>query len=100
FDDSTFAAISGFKHRTFKDEDVYWLISGLQRIYKTHGDFEAFWTFIKEKSTSSHFVQDFHHAFFDVIPDAPSRTRKHIANGRKKSSCKRLLLFLRWAVRQ
>lgn len=100
FSDSSFSAINGFKHRTFKDEDVYWLIKTLQKVYQEFGDLESFWVFIKQKSVAEHFVQDFHRAFFDLNPETPQRSRKHIANGEKKSTCKRLLLFLRWAVRQ
>jgi uncharacterized protein (TIGR02757 family) len=100
FSDSSFSALKGFKHRTFKDEDFYWLMLILRRIYQHYADFESFWVYIKSKSQAEHFVQDFHRAFFDLAPDTPARSRKHIANGEKKSTCKRLLLFLRWAVRQ
>jgi len=41
----------------------------------------------------------FHHLFFS-LPDAPGRTRKHIATPERKSSCKRLNMFLRWMVRR
>ena len=33
------------------------------------------------------------------LPDAPERTRKHIATPARKSTCKRLNMFLRWMVR-
>src|SRR5690606_40853804 len=32
--------------------------------------------------------------------ETPHRTKKHIADRRKNSSCKRLYLFLRWSIRQ
>jgi uncharacterized protein (TIGR02757 family) len=40
----------------------------------------------------------FYHYFFS-LPYAPARTHKHIASPEKKSSCKRLNMFLRWMVR-
>jgi uncharacterized protein (TIGR02757 family) len=41
----------------------------------------------------------FHNLFFS-LPDAPNRTKKHIATPERKSSCKRLNMFLRWMVRK
>jgi len=41
----------------------------------------------------------FHELFF-ALPDAPQRTRKHIPTPLRKSSCKRLNMFLRWMVRK
>ena len=41
----------------------------------------------------------FHNYFFS-LPEAPSRTKKHIATPYKGSSCKRLNMFLRWMVRK
>ena len=40
----------------------------------------------------------FHNYFFSLA-DVPGRTKKHIATPYKKSSCKRLNMFLRWMVR-
>jgi len=41
----------------------------------------------------------FHELFFSQ-PDAPKRTRKHVATPIRKSTCKRLSMFLRWMVRR
>lgn len=41
----------------------------------------------------------FQELFFS-LPDAPARTRKHIPTPARKSTCKRLNMFLRWMVRQ
>ena len=47
-------------------------------------------------------IGSFHDAatqqFFDH-PDAPHRTRKHVATPARNSTCKRLNMFLRWMVR-
>jgi uncharacterized protein (TIGR02757 family) len=41
----------------------------------------------------------FYSRFFSLV-DAPRRTQKHIASPEKKSTCKRLNMYLRWMVRQ
>jgi uncharacterized protein (TIGR02757 family) len=40
----------------------------------------------------------FHHYFFS-LDHVPHRTKKHIANPERGSTCKRLNMFLRWMVR-
>lgn len=100
FSENKVKALQGFKHRTFKEIDLYWICEGLKCVYHSYGDLEGFWQQLRLNSTSEHFVQDFHFYFFNLIPEAPQRTRKHIADGRKGSTCKRLFLFLRWAVRK
>jgi len=40
----------------------------------------------------------FHHLFFS-LPDVLNRTKKHVSTPERKSSCKRLNMFLRWMVR-
>ncbi|HLU88463.1 MAG TPA: DUF2400 domain-containing protein, partial [Cyclobacteriaceae bacterium] len=40
------------------------------------------------------------HDFFFQHPDAPHRTRKHVATPKRKAACKRINMFLRWMVRQ
>jgi uncharacterized protein (TIGR02757 family) len=52
----------------------------------------------KELSIESS-LNHFHHYFFS-LDDSPARTRKHISAPEKKSTCKRLNMFLRWMVRK
>src|SRR5206468_2812113 len=40
------------------------------------------------------------HDYFFSLPDAPVRTKKHIATPRRHSTCKRLNMYLRWMVRK
>ncbi len=40
------------------------------------------------------------HDLFSNSENFPARTRKHIATPARKSSCKRLNMFLRWMVRK
>ena len=44
-------------------------------------------------------LKHFHQYFFS-LEHIPARTKKHIATPERKSSCKRLNMFLRWMVRQ
>jgi uncharacterized protein (TIGR02757 family) len=102
FDEQKAAQLTGFRHRTFTAADVYWLISALQQALRIHGDFESFWSYCYTRAATekSHLMDVFHQSFFELIPECPARTRKHIADRRKKSSCKRLYLFLRWTLRK
>jgi uncharacterized protein (TIGR02757 family) len=102
FDDERAGRLKGFKHRTFTDTDVYWLVRCLQAALLRFGEFENFWAHCYElaRQQNEHLMDVFHDAFFELVPETPRRTRKHIASKRKKSSCKRLWLFLRWSVRK
>lgn len=91
-----------FKHRTFKPIDIYWLIRILQSVLKEFGDFEGFWASCYQQSKKEHreLIAVFHEEFFALQPEAPQRTRKHISNPEKNSSCKRLYMYLRWCIRK
>jgi uncharacterized protein (TIGR02757 family) len=99
---SDFVRFQTFKHRTFKPIDVHGLISGLQKIYSSYTDFEAFWQecYQKGKLQNRPFLAIFHEEFFGLCDDLASRTRKHISNPEKGSTCKRLYMYLRWTVRK
>jgi len=92
----------GFKHRTFKPTDIYWLTRILHEILQEHGGFEPFWErcYRIAKGSDRPLMGVFHEAFFATCPEAARRTRKHVSNPEKNSSCKRLYLYLRWAIRQ
>lgn len=92
----------GFKHRTFKPVDMKWLTKILQSILVEHGSFEYFWEVCYKQANANNqpLMAVFHKEFFAQHPEAPQRTRKHVSNAAKKSSCKRLYLFLRWAIRE
>ena len=90
-----------FKHRTFNDIDTLYFIERLKHFYLAHPSLEeAFIKGLKEgdEDMENSLIQ-FHESFFD-LPDAPHRTKKHIATPLRKSACKRLNMFLRWMVRQ
>lgn len=89
-----------FKHRTFNDIDTLYFIEFFSWFYKNHESLEeAFilgWT--PETDIMEKLLGNFHHFFFQ-LPDAPRRTRKHIATPERKAACKRINMFLRWMVR-
>lgn len=95
------AAFLDFKHRTFQATDTLYFLEFFQNYYRKEKSLEhAFSRFIKpEDDTIEKALIGFHELFFDH-PDAPQRTRKHIATPARKSTCKRLNMFLRWMVRQ
>lgn len=90
-----------FKHRTFQATDTLYFLDFLQRFYREHDSLEtAFSQFMKlDDLTTEKALIGFHNLFFNH-PNAPQRTRKHIATPARKSSCKRLNMFLRWMVRK
>ena len=94
-------AFLNFKHRTFQATDTLYFLEFLQTFFKENDSLE--------NAFAQHLTPDcvnvekaligFHEMFF-ALPDAPHRTKKHIATPARKSSCKRLNMFLRWMVRQ
>ncbi len=102
FSESNASVFDGFKHRTFKPIDIYWLVKILQSIIKEFKTFEAFWEFcyLRSKNQNRELIAVFHEEFFAMQPETPQRTRKHISNPEKNSSCKRLYMYLRWCIRK
>lgn len=88
-----------FKHRTFNGTDTLYFIEFLKTYYQKHESLEdAFAALPHEESVEGALVR-FHQLFFS-LPDFPSRTQKHIATPMRKSTCKRLNMYLRWMVRK
>ncbi|MCC7504300.1 MAG: TIGR02757 family protein [Saprospiraceae bacterium] len=90
-----------FKHRTFQATDTLWFLEYLQQFYRRNNSLEtAFARHIGPGDTTvENALIGFHRDFFDH-PDAPERTRKHVATPERGSTCKRLNMFLRWMVRR
>jgi uncharacterized protein (TIGR02757 family) len=87
-----------FKHRTFNTTDLLYCIHFFKHHYSSHTSLEkAFFPDTTGTSVEAG-LNHFHHYFFS-LPDAPERTKKHIAAPFKKSTCKRLNMYLRWMVR-
>lgn len=90
-----------FKHRTFQATDTLYFLEFLQHFYQQNDSLElAFSNGLEmDDPTTEKAIAHFHELFFS-LPDAPKRTRKHIATPVRKSTCKRLNMFLRWMVRK
>ena len=90
-----------FKHRTFNDIDTLYFIHFFSRFYREHDSLET--AFCLEWDGSPEVMEklliNFHELFFQD-PEAPQRTRKHVATPKRKAACKRINMFLRWMVRK
>lgn len=101
-----------FKHRTFNATDALYFLHFFRQYYQHTDSLEdAFLWNEAGKSpvdanqpVEQHTVEPnliaFHDRFCGLTDFFPERTRKHIATPARNSSCKRLLMFLRWMVRQ
>jgi len=88
----------GFKHRTFNDTDLLYFVDYLRRHYSKHESLEDAFLQDGRFSSAEDSLISFEHNFFNH-PDAPRRTRKHVATPARNATCKRLNMFLRWMVR-
>lgn len=92
------ARLDGFVHRTFNDFDFRFFVTSLQNIYLNHGGIGGFF----ESNYAQHHdlriaLSEFRALFLGT--DALPRTTRHVSNIDKKATCKRLLMYLKWMVR-
>lgn len=87
-----------FRHRTFNGTDALYFIEALKSIYLESASLEkAFIPPVSQQTVEMGLIR-FHNRFFS-LEDYPHRTKKHIATPERKSTCKRLNMYLRWMVR-
>ena len=90
-----------FKHRTFNPTDLLYFIDFFQHHYSNYDSLEsAFTRSMNEKDTTVENALNGFYDYFFSLENVPKRTLKHIASPAKKSSCKRLNMYLRWMVRR
>ena len=104
-----------FKHRTFNATDALYFLHFFHQYYQVNDSLEDAFVNVpagfspsdadglKPAGTFTNTVEQSLIRFHDRFccdPFFPDRTRKHIATPARNSSCKRLLMFLRWMVRQ
>jgi uncharacterized protein (TIGR02757 family) len=89
-------SISGFVHRTFNNGDLVYFFKALKNIYSNHNGLESSFR-TKPNLGIAENLESFKRLFFEV--EHLSRTEKHISNPIKKSSAKRLCMYLRWMIR-
>ena len=90
-----------FKHRTFNATDTLYFIEFFKNYYQKHDSLEdAFYATMNRKAENVEpALAGFHDLFFS-LEDAPHRTKKHVATPVRKSTCKRINMYLRWMVRK
>ena len=97
---SALKQLHGFKHRTFKEDDLFYFVDFFHRHYTGHDTLET--AFIKGMRKGDATIENgligFRRYFFEA--EHLKRTEKHISTPLQKSSCKRLNMFLRWMVRR
>ena len=91
----------GFKHRTFNDTDLLYLVHFFRWFYGQHDSLEVAFIGTGHSPLTSQKarLEHFYNLVFS-LPEAPHRTRKHISTPAKKSACKRINMYLRWMVRK
>jgi uncharacterized protein (TIGR02757 family) len=89
-------SFQSFVHRTFNGEDCQFFIKGLQHLYQSHGGLEGAFTLQRGADLRS-IIVSFRNKFTEV--KHLHRSEKHLSNPDKKSSSKRLCMYLRWMVR-
>lgn len=94
--DKDLKPFSRFVHRTFQPTDALYFIHFLTSYYKENISMERL--FLPNHSIEKGLIH-FHEVFFNSA-FAPQRTKKHIPTPERKSTCKRLNMYLRWMVRQ
>lgn len=95
--DSDLKKLLYFKHRTFNTTDLLYFIEFFKFHCSKHKSLEI--AFTMHGKTMKEMLTGFHDYFFS-LEEVSTRTKKHIATPEKKSTCKRLNMFLRWMVRQ
>lgn len=86
-----------FVHRTFNSEDFDFFCRSLQEIYKNGGLEKSFQLYPEQEATIYNRIMNFRTQFLSVAHSF--RSEKHLSNPSKNSACKRIIMFLRWMVR-
>lgn len=87
-----------FKHRTFNGTDTLYFVSTLKWFYQNHSSLEEAFPVSPQDETIEKGLIHFHEVFFSQ-EYFPARTKKHVPTPARKSTCKRLSMYLRWMVR-
>lgn len=87
-----------FRHRTFNSTDTLYFIRFLNWFYGKHKSLSKAFPVRPSDLHVGAALSHFHQLFFS-LPEYPERTRKHVSTPERKSTCKRLNMYLRWMVR-
>lgn len=83
-------------HRTFNGDDLTFFLLALQRLYRNSDTLETYFETEDNEDDFYHALHRFRTAFFE---GKIHRSSKHVSSTYKNSSAKRLMMFLRWMVR-
>lgn len=83
-------------HRTFKGEDLAQFIQNLRRVYTENDSMEKLFFISDEETNFKNGIERFRTQF---LGQGIHRSSKHVSSPHKNSSSKRLMMFLRWMVR-
>ncbi len=98
-DEERLKKLMAFRHRTFNTTDLLYFIEFFGHHYRKHKSLESAFLASGTFKSMEDSLDGFYKYFFS-LPEAPDRTRKHIATPSKNSTCKRINMFLRWMVRK
>ncbi|HEX8041027.1 MAG TPA: TIGR02757 family protein [Chryseosolibacter sp.] len=87
-----------FRHRTFNGTDTLYFIEALRSLYREYPSLEDVFAVGAGEQTLEQGLVRFHHRFFS-LENHPHRTKKHLPTPERKSTCKRINMYLRWMVR-
>jgi uncharacterized protein (TIGR02757 family) len=87
-----------FKHRTFNPTDTLYFIEALKSIYTSNSTLEDAFAISPSDLSIENALISFHKRFFS-LDNYPHRTKKHVPTPERKSTCKRISMYLRWMVR-
>ena len=97
--DSDLKPLQEFKHRTFNSTDTLYFIHFLKWYYTNHSSLQDAFKILPEENNVESGLINFYNLFCS-LPEFPGRTKKHIATPERKSTCKRVNMYLRWMVRK
>lgn len=91
--------VSHFYYRTLNGDDMLFLVTALQNIYRNKGGME---TIAQKGYDSNKNIKDVIIHIREAFLETPhlNRSEKHLANPDKGSAAKRLNMFLRWMIRK
>jgi uncharacterized protein (TIGR02757 family) len=89
-----------FVHRTFNGTDCLYFLHALRNLYAKYPSLEEAFACGLDASSKNikPAILSFRREFFSL--KHPARTEKHVSDPSKKSSAKRLCMYLRWMVRK
>jgi len=83
-------------HRTFNGEDLVYFIRQFNRIYQENQSLENLFKINDSETNFYHSIERFRKSFLQT---EKHRSHKHVSSPYKNSSSKRIIMFLRWMVR-